>query len=235
MQTAISHGRAHGKAGAARRETAVPAASALLTSGQAAKTLMVLGLLKSAPKHGYDLHRIVVAHGSLYADFKKPTLYHLLHRLAVQGVVQVRSEGGARGPRGERLVFALTAQGESLFLALLRQTLSSYDVGPTSFQVAAAFLGFLPAREAQGLLRKRRAVIRGRRAEVAGEIESMSRQPDPALVAARQLAADHALTLIDAEIAWTDRAIRQLVPAAGGRLRRATRRGYEERRTSGAP
>ena len=48
------------------------------------RTLMVLGLLKAGPRHGYELHRIVVAHGSLYADFKKPTLYHLLHRLAMQ-------------------------------------------------------------------------------------------------------------------------------------------------------
>lgn len=210
MVTATSQGRAENHV----RGAAGPAAVALLPPAQAAKTLMLLGLLKSGPKHGYELHRIVVAHGSLYADFKKPTLYHLLHRLAMQGVVQVRSEGGARGPRGERLVFALAPQGESLFRRLLREALSSYDAAQISFEVAAAFLMFLPASEAQALLKKRRTEIRARRAEVVGEIESMSRQSDPARRAARELAADHAVTLMDAEINWTDRAIRQLAAVA---------------------
>jgi DNA-binding PadR family transcriptional regulator len=197
-------------AGKRRRGTGRAAPAAALAPAQAAKTLMVLGLLKSGPKHGYELHRIVVAHGSLYAEFKKPTLYHLLHRLAVQGMVQVRSEGGARGPRGERLVFALAAKGKALFLHLLRSTLSSYDAGPISFQVAAAFLMFLPAAEAKALLRQRCSVIRARRAEVVSDLESMSRISSPAGRAARELAASHALMLMDADIAWTDGAIRQL-------------------------
>jgi DNA-binding PadR family transcriptional regulator len=194
---------------------------------------MVLGLLKSGPKHGYELHRIVVAHGSLYSDFKKPTLYHLLHRLAVQGAVQVHSEGGARGPRGERLVFALAPKGEALFVKLLRGALSSYDSSHTSFEVATAFLSWLPAAEAQDLLRERRTVVRARRAEVLAEMQIMSGDGhgdgDAARTAARKLAADHSLSLMDAEIAWTDGAIRQIgaapsrktAPTPGGRLKRA--------------
>jgi DNA-binding PadR family transcriptional regulator len=171
---------------------------------------MLLGRLRSRAKHGYELHRIVVAHGSLYADFKKPTLYHLLHRLALQGAVAVRSEGGARGPRGERLVFALEPAGEALLLELLRGALSSHDGSQTSFEVAVAYVGLLPPAEAQALLRRRSSLIRDRRAEVVGEIEAMAAQSDPARHAARQLAADHSLSMMDAEIAWTDRAIRQL-------------------------
>jgi len=205
MQTAT-----HRKNGGAHRAMGVAAFAPLPAPAQAAKTLMVLGLLKSGPKHGYELHRIVVAHGTLYSDFKKPTLYHLLHRLALQGAVQVRSEGGARGPRGERLVFALTPKGEVLFLRLLRGALSSYDLSQTSFEVAAAFLALLPAAEAQALLRKRREAVRARRAEVIGEAELLSAQPYSARLAARQLAADHALGLMDAEVAWIERAIRQL-------------------------
>ncbi len=194
----------------------------LLAPAQAAKTLMVLGLLHSGPKHGYELHRVVVAHGSLYSDFKKPTLYHLLHRLALQGAVQVRSEGGARGPRGERLVFALAPKGGTLFLRLLRRALSSYDSVNTSFEVATAFLALLPPVEAQELLRRRRAVVRARRAEVLAEDEMLAGQPGSARLAARRLAADHATTLMDAEIAWTDRAIRQLgAGIAGTRMKRA--------------
>ena len=192
---------------------------------------MVLGLLKSGPKHGYELHRIVVAHGSLYSDFKKPTLYHLLHRLALQGAVRVHSEGGARGPRGERLVFALAPKGESLFVQLLRVALSSYDPNHTCFEVATAFLGWLPAAAAQDLLRRRRTVVRARRAELLSEMQTISGDGhgDAARTAARKLAADHSLSLMDTEIAWTDRAVRQIgaatsrrnAPAPGDRLKRA--------------
>ncbi|MBN8279970.1 MAG: PadR family transcriptional regulator, partial [Gammaproteobacteria bacterium] len=105
---------------------------------------MVLGLLRSGPQHGYELHRVLAAHGNLYADFKKPTLYHLLHRWAEQGVVRVHAEPGTRGRRGERLVFALTPQGNALFDEQLRIALSSWDRDGTTFEVAAAHLPWLP-------------------------------------------------------------------------------------------
>lgn len=223
MQTAAPN-KKNGATHSAMRASGLPR---LRAPAQAAKTLMVLGLLKSGPRHGYELHRIVVAHGTLYSDFKKPTLYHLLHRLAVQGAVEVHSEGGARGPRGERLVFALTPKGEALFVRLLRSSLSSYDLAQMSFEVAAAFLALLSAGEAQLLLRKRCKAVRARRAEVLAEAELFSAQPHSARLAARQLATDHALSLMDAEIAWTERAIRQLAAgsprksAGGARLRHA--------------
>lgn len=213
-----------------RTPAPVPAPAAepvLLPPGQASKTLMILGLLRSGPKHGYELHRVIVAHGTLYADFKKPTLYHLLHRLSLQGAIRENSEAGARGPRGERLVYSLTAAGEALLFRILRGALASHDTSQTNFEVAVAFMGLLPAADAQALLRRRLAVVRARRAEVVAEIESFAAHSHPARMAARALAADHSLSIMDAEIAWAERAIRQL-GAGRGRVStpapRATRR-----------
>jgi DNA-binding PadR family transcriptional regulator len=179
------------------------------TPSQAVKTLMVLGLLQSGPKHGYELHRIVLAHGSIYPDFKKPTLYHLLHRLAMQGLVQVRAESGARGRRGERLVFAIARPGELRFQELLRNALGSCDGTNTGFEVAVAFLGFIAPRDRQRLLRRRRDMLQTRRDEMLAELERMNEMPEGGRRAARQLAFDHALSLLDAELAWMDRAIRE--------------------------
>lgn len=171
---------------------------------------MVLGLLKSGPRHGYELHRVVVAHGSVYADFKKPTLYHLLHRLTQQGAVKVGSEGGARGPRGERLVFALTAQGEEQFMQLLRAALGSYDASQTLFEVAVAYLALLPATEARSLLRQRREAVQARRAEVLAENAPRAGEHLTPGMAARHLASEHAVSLMDADLMWMDRVIQQL-------------------------
>ncbi|MEO7386871.1 MAG: PadR family transcriptional regulator [Gammaproteobacteria bacterium] len=187
-----------------------------------ARTLMVLGLLQSGPRHGYELHRVLVAHGTLYADFKKPTLYHLLHRLTLQGAVLVNAEAGTRGRRGERLVFTLTPLGATLFQDLLRQALSTYDKVQTTFEVAAAYLPSLPAREAQALLRHRRRAIEAIQTEVVGEVDHLAGSPPGKALAARSLAADHAQCLLEAELAWLDRAMAHLASPAGRttRLRR---------------
>lgn len=180
-----------------------------------ARTLMVLGLLQSGPKHGYELHRILVAHGSLYTDFKKPTLYHLLHRLNLRGAVRVQAESGTRGRRGERLVFSLTPAGEKLFGESLRHALSTYDRDESTFEMAAAYLPWLPANEAKALLKKRRCVIEALHAEVASDLDHLTAQPASRILAARSLASDHAISLLEAELAWLDRAMRHLATSAG--------------------
>jgi len=180
-----------------------------------ARTLMVLGLLQSGPRHGYELHRILVAHGTLNADFKKPTLYHLLHRLAVQGAVEVHAEGGTRGRRGERLVFALAPSGAERFQELLRAALSTYDRVDTTFEMATAYLPWIPPQEAHALLTKRRQAIAALHATVVSELEHLTAQAASRILAARSLATDHALSRFEAEIAWLDRAMEHLATPEG--------------------
>ncbi|MCL4792324.1 MAG: PadR family transcriptional regulator [Gammaproteobacteria bacterium] len=210
-------------------KTAAPASLA-----QATRMLMVLGVLHAGARHGYELHRILVAHGTVYADFKKPTLYHLLARLAAQGAVDLRSETGARGPRGERLVYSITAQGRALFQELLRSVLGSYDENNAGFQVAAGFLAWIPVREAQALLRQRCIGLRSRQAEIHAAIDqhvdlmqdgAMTRQQ----ATSRFLSADHLLNMMDAELAWMEKTIafldqsphKALVAAVNSRRRAA--------------
>lgn len=196
--------------------------------------LMVLGVLHTGARHGYELHRILVAHGTVYADFKKPTLYHLLARLAGQGVVDCRSEAGARGPRGERLVYSITARGRTVFQALLRAVLGGHDENGAGFQVAAGFLAWIPAHEAQALLRKRCIGLRSRQEEMRGAVDqhlelmqggAMTEQQ----ATSRFLSADHLLSMMDAELAWMERTIefldqvpqKALVAAVNSRRRAA--------------
>lgn len=174
--------------------------------------LMVLGVLHAGARHGYELHRILVAHGTVYAELKKPTLYHLLARLAGQGVVDLKSEAGARGPRGERLVYSITVRGRALFQELLRTVLGTWDESGAGFQVAAGFLAWIPAREAQTLLRKRCAGLRSRQAEMRLAIDQhLALVQDGAMTeqqaTSRFLSADHLLNMMDAELAWMEKTI----------------------------
>jgi DNA-binding PadR family transcriptional regulator len=169
------------------------------------KSLVLLGLLRNGPRTGYDLHWIVRSHGELYADLKKANVYYLLDRLAREGYLDVRAEPGARGPRRERLIYSLNDRGRARFHELLEQVLRSYEPVPSSIGAAIVFLPELPQDRAVRLLEERQQSVSQRRAQVAA---LSSPEQCGTLVG---LAMDHLLTLIDADLAWMDRAIRQLV------------------------
>ncbi len=169
------------------------------------KQLMLLGLLQRGPMQGYDLHRIVRAHGELYTDLKQSNVYYLLDRLAQDGFVVATVEEGARGRRGERLVYTVTDAGRARFDEILRTILRSFDPAHTGLDVAVVFLGRLSQDEAIALLEERRSLIASRRALVAAELAASGPRG-----LAGELAADHLLSLVDAELAWVDRALERL-------------------------
>jgi DNA-binding PadR family transcriptional regulator len=167
------------------------------------KELLVLGLLLSGPKTGYELHRVIVAHGELYTDLKKGNIYYLLERLAEAGALQVTTEVGARGPRRERLVYALTDQGRRRFHELLRAVVRTYEVAHTGVEVGMVFLPYLDPQDAVHLLEERRQAVLARRALIEREAGTAGHLH-------MQLAQDHLLNLMDAELAWVARALTRL-------------------------
>jgi DNA-binding PadR family transcriptional regulator len=190
--------------------TRVGALQRSVTDGQPMhKTLHLLGLLLSGPKSGYDLHRIVAAHGELFTDLKKGNVYYLLERLAHSGALQVTTEAGARGPRRERLIYSLTERGRQRFHELLREVVRSYDLAHTGVEVGMIFLPYLDPDDAIHLLEERRQVVLARRAQMEHEARMGAHLHE-------QLALDHLLSLMDAEVAWSERSLQRL------RERRAT-------------
>jgi DNA-binding PadR family transcriptional regulator len=165
------------------------------------KTLHLLGLLLGGPKTGYDLHRILRAHGELYADLKKANVYYLLDRLARDGYLTVEVESGARGPRRERLVYSITDQGRARFEELLREVLRTPEPSFSSVAAAVIFLDRLPREAAIAMLEERRRATQERRAQV----DSLAGRPGGGPLSAA--AVDHLLALIDADLAWTDRTL----------------------------
>jgi DNA-binding PadR family transcriptional regulator len=168
------------------------------------KTLHLLGLLLGGPKSGYQLHRILRAHGQLYADLKKANVYYLLDRLSRDGFLEVEAESGARGPRRERLVYSINDRGRKRFLELLRNVLGDPEPSYSSVAAAVIFLDRLPQDEAVKLLEDRRRGTLERRREAADHGDALRGRP------LTEVAIDHLLSLIDADLAWTDRTLARL-------------------------
>jgi DNA-binding PadR family transcriptional regulator len=164
------------------------------------KRLLLLGLLRRGPLSGYELHRIVRAHGDLYADMKKANIYYLLERLAGEGLVAVTVEFGTRGRRGERLIYELTQSGRDSLEQLVEDVL--LDLSPTESGVAVAvvFMSTLPKRRALRLLRERRRRLIEKRQLTASQLSRGGSTLGT-------IAGDHLLARLDADIQWLERAV----------------------------
>ena len=166
------------------------------------KRLLLLGFLRERPLTGYEMNRLVAAHGDLFSDLKKGNVYYLLERLAKEGLVSVKSEAGARGPRGERLVYSLTAAGRKEIIALLRSELATYSPVHSGIEVAVMLLDELPKAEARELLQAR-----------LDHVDETATRFRLALGRSGRTAGsggDHMLLMVDAERRWLERAISRM-------------------------
>jgi hypothetical protein len=102
------------------------------------------------------------------------------------------------------LIYSLTDHGRARFDELLRAVLSGYEPPASTIGAAVVFLPYVPEVEAVSLLQERRERVVERRAQVAAH---NSPEVCGTLVG---LATDHLLAMIEADLAWTDRAIDRL-------------------------
>ena len=164
------------------------------------KRLMILGFLLQQPLTGYEVHRLVVTHGDLYSDLKKANVYYLLERLEREGLVSVKAEKGARGPRGERLVYSLTRAGRAELVSLLRAELERYEPPHSGIEVAMVLLDQLPRADVRQLLERRLEKVDSVRVQLIEQVGRAALTPGSA--------AEHMVMLADAERRWLQRAIR---------------------------
>jgi len=125
----------------------------------AARELIVLGLLRRAPMSAYSVDRAVRNHAPLYRPFKAGNTYHFVDALAEDGFLKARSTAAKRGPRPTKHVYSLSATGEARFRKLLADTLGDVQATDAALETALVLLGQLPRREAMTLLKRRLKAI----------------------------------------------------------------------------
>lgn len=161
--------------------------------------LLLLGLLSGSAMHGYQLNDVIERRFPRLAGLKPSTAYSGLERLARRGLVSVATERVGRRP--ERKVYTLTGAGRARFIELLKQNLRSADLPTHSGDHGLLFARALPPDEVQELLRERREATAARLPELA-----RLRESHPAGSPA-YLISDHAIALVEAEVAWLDGAL----------------------------
>lgn len=112
--------------------------------------LLLLGLLKEGPKHGYDIKTNIKQILTLFAGVELKSIYYPLHILEKRGLVAKRLL--KPGNRPVRIVYALTPKGGARFDELLNKSLLSLKRPQFSLDLSLYFLHYMkPALAARRL------------------------------------------------------------------------------------
>ncbi|MCE7081489.1 PadR family transcriptional regulator [Streptomyces sp. ST2-7A] len=199
----------------------------------------VLGLLREAPMHGYELRKRLNTSLGVFRAFSYGSLYPCLKTLVGQGWLTEESGHGPEEPvaapltgRRARIVYRLTAEGKERFEELLAQT------GPDSwedehFGVRFAFFG-------QTSRDVRMRVLEGRRSRLEERLDRMR----ASLARTREKLDDYTLELqrhgmesVEREVRWLNELIESEREGRDRRGRRPTsgESGADETSASATP
>jgi DNA-binding PadR family transcriptional regulator len=160
-----------------------------------ATTHVLLGLLAAGPRHGYELKR---AH-DVRLPRAKPLafgqVYTTLARLVRDGLVVPAGQDQAGGP--ERTAYALTEAGRDA----LERWLSEVDP-PAQYITSTLLAKVVVALLVADTDRARAYLVAQRRAHTARLRELTGTKTDPDASLGEVIAADFAITHLDADLRW---------------------------------
>ena len=155
--------------------------------------LILLGLLRQSPKHGYEIKVKVREILSLFAGVQLKSIYYPLRILEKKGLLS--KSVVKEGKRPPRLVYCLTPKGKERFEMLLNKNLLDFKRPQFTLDLSLYFLGFLKPALARRRLEKRLEIL----GKISSGIEGMldSKEVKDSLPILRIM--EHNLCLLRAE------------------------------------
>jgi len=120
--------------------------------------LILLGLLKENPKHGYEIKKDIKTILSLFAGINPKSTYYPLRVLEKKGLVIKTVEKSGRRPA--RYVYQLTSKGEGRFNSLLRKSFLDFKRPEFSIDLSLYFLEYMKPDMAKRRLRARIFILK---------------------------------------------------------------------------
>ena len=169
------------------------------------KELVLLGLLKEGPRHGYELKRIVDEKISTFAPISAGSIYYTLKGLAKDGLVSMTRKRKGRYP--EKEVYRITKKGEGKFKELLKETCFNIKRLYRSMDIVLYFMNYLKPEEVIRGLRNRIGQVKGIREETKGIYTKIKRERYPYYI---QAIAQRNIRFMDKEIVWMEGFIKEI-------------------------
>jgi DNA-binding PadR family transcriptional regulator len=155
--------------------------------------LIILGLLKDKPRHGYEIKKQIKDVISTFAALEVESIYYSLNLLEKKGFVE--KTASTAGNRPEKFTYSITAHGELRFRQLLTKSLLTAERPNFSFDVALYFLPYLPLDIALRRLKGRARVL----TKVGNALERLASQLEGKSSYHLKSIVEHNLDLLSAE------------------------------------
>lgn len=160
--------------------------------------MVLLGILMSGPKHGYQVSLYVRELMSRLAKMTPGSIYYNLKRMDREGLLKRRTS--RQGNRPERQVYTITDKGVREFKRLLTASLFTKERPVWPFNLAVFFLRHADPEEARRAIKERLKRLKREREEV----EVMEKvAEDMKLAFHLSSLIQHGLLHLKAEISWT--------------------------------
>jgi DNA-binding PadR family transcriptional regulator len=166
--------------------------------------LILLGLLKESPKHGYEIKLKIKEILSLFAGISLKSIYYPLGVLEKKGLLVKHS--GKEGRRPQRFVYALTEKGEKYFYKLLDESFLNFRRPQFSLDLSLYFLYYIKPSIAKRRLRARLSIVKKLSRDLSSMVNSYKKKKPASLV--RIL--EHNLRMVEAEAEFLTNLIRTL-------------------------
>jgi DNA-binding PadR family transcriptional regulator len=162
--------------------------------------LVILGLLRRRPLHGYEIKHIIEEHMGDWTSIAFGSIYFALNKLTEEEFVELAGTE-QQGNRPSRTIYQITDAGRNEFMRLLRQNWQEVEHQQFDFDIALFFMDALSEEEIEEYLKGRVARLETTLEQIrAHRAEQMANQQVPRTAAA---IFDHSLAHYEAELGWT--------------------------------
>jgi DNA-binding PadR family transcriptional regulator len=177
--------------------------------------MAILGLLKEASMHGYQLKKRLAETLGPFWQVSYGSLYPALKRLQRDGSVEMVFP--LEDVRRRKNVYRVTPAGEQLFAHLVEASSNDHD-DDNGFRVRLAFFRYLKPETRIGLLERRKAYLLDRLAEIKRRVTSYRERVDSYTLSLMR----HGMDSTEHDIRWLDDMIRSERRAVRRKPRRRT-------------
>jgi DNA-binding PadR family transcriptional regulator len=152
-------------------------------------------------QHGYQINEFIERNLSTVTDMKKPTAYATLDKLNQKGFIDIQLE--QEGNRPTRKVYSINENGRNYFFQLLLDNLSSAESVNYQGDIGLMFIDFLPMDQAISALKER--LKKNKKL-----IDLFKQTPAHGIRTGVNLAVEHKITMLEAEISFLEKTIQHL-------------------------
>jgi len=166
--------------------------------------LILLGLLKESPKHGYEIKKRINKIFALFAGIDLKSIYYPLRVLEKKGLILKRAVQSGRHP--PRRVYTLTPKGQKRFDELLAKSFLNFKRPQFSLDLSLYFLDYIEADIARRRLRGRMRLLHQLSRGLKQTVYSLKNKKPQSLV----YILEHDLQMVDTELKFLSNLIKTL-------------------------